>query len=178
MATIRRARPEDWPIAREVRLAALAESPDAFGATLEDALSREEASWRAWTEGSFVQGDATMFLAFPDEGGEEAVGIVVGARIDGGDADHRPDEVQIWSMWVAPEARRQGVASALIEAVLTWARGLPGVVGLVLRVTVGNDAAEAAYRAAGFVVDPDAPLEPLRPGSPLVEQTMRRPLAP
>jgi ribosomal protein S18 acetylase RimI-like enzyme len=171
---IRRATAEDWRLARDARLAALADSPDAFGTTLEEALARDEDVWRAWTSPSFVPGDVAMFLAFAE--GPTPVGIVVGARLDESDEDERPDEVQIWSMWVAPEVRRRGIGLALLDAVEAWARTMPSVTALVLHVTEGNGGAERAYVRAGFVVDADAPEEPLRPGSPLRMRTMRRAL--
>lgn len=173
-ARIVRATEEDWRLARDVRLAALADSPDAFGTTLEEALDRDDDLWRAWTSPSFVPGDVAMFLAFGE--GPTPVGIVVGARLDEGDEGERPDEVQIWSMWVAPEFRRRGLGLALLDAVETWARAVPSVTALVLHVTEGNEPATRAYERAGFVVDPDAPEEPLRPGSPLRMRTMRRAL--
>jgi GNAT superfamily N-acetyltransferase len=175
VTTIRRADRRDWRTLRAIRLAALADAPDAFGSTYEGSKDRDDASWQAWADGSFVEGDTALFLAFSDEDPAAPVGIVVGARIDEGDEGERPDEAQIWSMWVAPEARRQGVGGLLLEAVAAWARTLPGVRSCVLHVTEGNVAAETLYVRAGFVVDEGGPIEPLRPGSPLLMRTMRRP---
>jgi ribosomal protein S18 acetylase RimI-like enzyme len=167
---IRRATEDDWATARALRLAALAEAPDAFGSTLADARERSESWWRAWAAGRFVTGDAAMFLAID---GDAPVGIVVGARLDEGDEGERPDEVQIWSMWVDPATRGRGVGLALLDAVASWARTMPAVRELVLHVTEGNVAAETTYARAGFDVDPDAPAEALRPGSAVRMRTMR-----
>jgi len=169
---VRRARADDWLLARDTRLSALADSPEAFGSTLEDAERRDEAFWRTWAEGSFIEGGAVMFLAFLE--GARPVGIVVGTRQDRGDDGERPDEVHLFSMWVAPEARRRGVGRHLLDAVEEWARTLHGVTDCVLCVTVGNEAAERLYAGAGFVPDGRVPLRQVRPGSALMERTMRR----
>ena len=47
MIDVRRLDPSAWAVHREVRLAALAESPRAFGTTLERASARTEAEWQA-----------------------------------------------------------------------------------------------------------------------------------
>jgi GNAT superfamily N-acetyltransferase len=52
-------------------------------------------------------------------------------------------------MWVAPEARRTGAATKLIEAVAAWATGR-GARTLRTSVTVGNAGAENLYARAGF----------------------------
>lgn len=64
-----------------------------------------------------------------------------------------PDErgtVELISMWVAPFGRGQGVADALVEAVVEWARGRGAArVGLLVYETNGR--AAALYRRHGFV---------------------------
>lgn len=64
---VRRAGPGDWAALRRVRLAALADSPSAFGSTLEHELTLSEGEWRRRTE------TAATFLAWR---GGEAVGLV------------------------------------------------------------------------------------------------------
>src|SRR5205085_3993198 len=92
---IRVASPAEWRAWRELRLRALADSPDSFGETLEGARERDEAAWAAATAG-----DPTRVVLFAERDGEP-VGMAVG-RVS-------PDDAWIahlYAMWVAPEARR------------------------------------------------------------------------
>ncbi len=56
-------------------------------------------------------------------------------------------------IWVAPEARRQGVATALLAAVIEWARG-QGVEGTGSDAYADNAASIAWHRHAGFAAEP------------------------
>lgn len=76
--------------------------------------------------------------------------------------DDSPDAF-VWGMWTAPEARGRGHSGALLEAVVTWARGLGRIPHL--HVTEGNDVARRLYLRYGF--EPTGTWEPLREGSPL-----------
>ena len=53
------------------------------------------------------------------------------------------------SMWVAPDARRQGVGGALIDAIIDWARS-SGLNRLLLDVADNNGAAIDLYARKGF----------------------------
>ena len=104
---IARLEPAQWPVLREMRLASLAESPDAFWATLADEAAFDQARWD-----SFVTA-AAWFVATRDG---QRVGIV--GALTRPDA---PDEPELIGMWVAPQARRDGVGAQLVDAVCQWA---------------------------------------------------------
>jgi GNAT superfamily N-acetyltransferase len=59
------------------------------------------------------------------------------------------------SMWVAPEARRQGIGAALVEAVAHWAR-TRGLKRLFLDVVERNTPAIALYARKGFIATGEA----------------------
>jgi len=60
-----------------------------------------------------------------------------------------PDAGHIGNLAVVPEARRHGIARALVEDLLARARAL-GTASVTLEVRVANSAAQALYRAYGF----------------------------
>ena len=65
---------------------------------------------------------------------------------------HVLDEGFIANVAVGEAYRRRGVASALLEAFIAYARD-HGLVLLTLEVRVGNTAAQALYQQYGFVED-------------------------
>jgi ribosomal protein S18 acetylase RimI-like enzyme len=83
--------------------------------------------------------------------------------------------VNLFQMWVAPEARGRGVASALVDEAVTWARSVKARL-VQLGVVTDNQAAIQLYQRKGFA-NIGTP-ESIRPGSPLLEQTMHLQLAP
>jgi [ribosomal protein S18]-alanine N-acetyltransferase len=60
------------------------------------------------------------------------------------------DEAEVLTLAVAPEARRHGVARALLSAAMAKARQQDART-MFLEVAVGNAPAQALYRQAGFV---------------------------
>ena len=157
-----RAEPDDWQHVRDVRLAALLDSPDAFGSTHAEESERGEEEWRAWTTGWSGAADQALFAA-EEEGW---VGIALGVRWQ-----EEPEAVHLYAMWVDPSSRRRGVGRALVEPIGAWARDL-GVGRIVLRVTEGNAAAVALYEGCGFADTGER--EPLRNGSGATTMVMQR----
>ena len=120
---------------RTIRLRALADAPDAFGTTYDEAAARPLDSWTAQLQ------EIATFVAVVD--GED-VGLVRGVR-----DDLLPDAAWLISMWVSPEVRGQGVGEALIDAVVEWARN-SGVRRMLLDVGDHNQPAIALYARKGF----------------------------
>ena len=134
---------DDAALLRTIRLAALADAPSAFGSTFAAESDRPDAEWQERADAGAAGRMRAMWFALDER--DDAVGLVGGYR-ETADAE----EVELVSMWVAPEARRRGVAQALIAEVVAWARET-GAASVRLWVTCGNDAAESLYRAVGFV---------------------------
>jgi ribosomal protein S18 acetylase RimI-like enzyme len=57
----------------------------------------------------------------------------------------------IWGLYVAPEARGNGLGRALLAGITEHARQLDGLEEIVLAATVGNAPARRVYMEAGFV---------------------------
>lgn len=145
----------DWSLLRDVSLRALADSPDAFRTTLDEARTFTEDVWRQRAEGS------GLVLVALEDGREVAMGAVFTP----------PDGVvaEVWGMWTAPEARGRGYGGLLLTDLVGWCR-VRGL-GLRLQATEGNQAARRLYAVHGF--RPTGVLEPLREGSELRVEEMQ-----
>jgi GNAT superfamily N-acetyltransferase len=136
---VRRIAEDDWALLREVRLAALADAPHAFGTTRADAERYPEARWRQQAGGTTADGrPSATFLGGDGDG--RADGMAVG--IDTGEA------TLVVGVWVARQARGRGLFDLLMDAVESWSPHRR----LVLDVARGNDRARRAYERRGFVV--------------------------
>jgi GNAT superfamily N-acetyltransferase len=159
---IRTLEAHEWPKYREVRLRSLADSPDAFSSTLAEAQDRTPDDWAARLAAAAVSGQDYLLIA---ELAGAGVGLVW-AKVDATNSS----VVNLFQMWVAPESRGRGVAAALLQEAIMWARSRKAQV-VQLGVTCGNESAVRLYVRKGFR-DFGSP-EPRSPGSPLLEQTMR-----
>lgn len=141
---VRRLRADEALSYREIRLAALADTPEAFSSTHADESARPMASWLDRAATGATSDVSAIFVA---EESDNWIGLVGGHR-------EEPDStsVQLVSMWVAPEARGRGLGRALTEAVLGWAGDI-GVHEVQLWVMTGNDPALALYESVGFETD-------------------------
>ncbi|WP_283133675.1 GNAT family N-acetyltransferase [Rhizohabitans arisaemae] len=129
--------PEDWEVWRRVRLAGLADAPDAFASTLAEEQGYDEARWRE----SLGPGRGVRFIAFVDEA---PVGMA------GGLEPEKPDgRSMLISMWVTPAARGSGIAGRLISEVVGWSKDL-GHRAIELWVVDGNETARRLYLKNGF----------------------------
>ena len=79
-----------WSDLRDVRLAALADSPTAFGSSLRSEVSFDEARWRQWAR------SAALFMALASG---SPVGMAAGV------AGQTSAERKLVALWVAPQWR-------------------------------------------------------------------------
>ncbi len=136
----------DWELYRSVRLTALQESPDAFVASHAEEESEPEDFWRARMQRS------VRLLAERD-------GQAVGVASVGVAGDDQPDAAQLFGLWVTPEARGSGVATALVRA---GARTATEAGKSHLLYWVGTDNGRAVAFASGFGFRPTAERRPMR----------------
>ncbi len=130
--------PDDWRTWRALRLAALADAPEAFGSRLADWQGEHDREER-WRGRLGIPGGCNVVAVLD--------GVPVGMASGVPAATHGVTE--LISMWVAPGARGRGVADALVQAVERWA-GTAGARVLRLDVADGNRAASGLYRRHGF----------------------------
>jgi ribosomal protein S18 acetylase RimI-like enzyme len=152
----------EWRLYRTLRLRSLVDAPEAFCATLAEAEARTNDDW-AWLLNLGVTSGRDCPLVAQLDG--TPLGLAW-AKVDAADAS----VVNLFQVWVAPEARGRGVALALLDAALGWARSR-GARAMQLGVVCGNDAARRLYERAGFRASGEP--EPQRPGSSQLEQRMR-----
>ncbi|WP_456845028.1 GNAT family N-acetyltransferase [Cellulomonas sp. P5_C6] len=127
----------DWRLVQDVRLRALREDPDVFGASLAREERFVESHWRMRLRTS------TTWIAVDDSG--VGRGIVTMMQEPGSPVDDR----HVVSLWVASEARRHGVGWALLDAVRT-AAAAEDARTVSLWLLDGNHAAGDLYVRAGF----------------------------
>ncbi len=143
---VRRITAGDWRLLRELRLASLTDSPEAFGQRFEEAGVTGDRDWMATARASSSGERRAWFIA---RSAGRAVGLVQGRR-------RPPSDCLLFSMWVTPEARRQGAGRVLVQAVEDWGRGW-GAERVVLWVIDGNVDAIRFYERIGFRMMPAGP---------------------
>jgi GNAT superfamily N-acetyltransferase len=171
--TIRRLLGRDWPAYRALRLRSLTDAPHAFGSSLALEESWRPEIWMARLTAAETSGRDCPLIAEAVQGQDEVSADASAAPLGLVYAKCNAEQagvVNLFQMWVAPEARGRGVAQALLQASIAWARSI-GAQRVQLGVVCGNHSAARLYQRAGFR-DVGAP-EPLRPGSAALEQTMQ-----
>jgi GNAT superfamily N-acetyltransferase len=143
---------------RAIRLASLQEAPYAFGSTYEAEVGASEDSWRRRLS------DRTRFVAEVDGKVVGTVGAGPG-EFDGAAA--------LTALWVDPGFRGRGVGSALVDAVVDWAKG-EGFNQVLLWVTEVNENAQRLYERRGFART--GRMIEVRPREPAVEYEMAKAL--
>jgi GNAT superfamily N-acetyltransferase len=154
MVLVRLVTAEDWEIYRDIRLAALRETPSAFAATYAGEAAFTTQEWLARIAGR------STFLAFLPEVDQRPIGLA-------GAFQETPGEAELVSMWVDQRARGRGVGEALIDTVADWARTETEASTLHLWVTDSNHSASRLYERYGF--KPTGERQPL-PSDPALSE--------
>jgi RimJ/RimL family protein N-acetyltransferase len=142
--TVREATESDLALYRDLRLEALRFEPGAFSADYEQERARAGSAWLERLREMVQDSLQTLLVA-------EEKGVLVGMTgIFRGKSAKTKHSAGIWGVYVRPTARGQGIASALLERALSWARD-NGVTRVELAVTTHNARAFALYQRAGFV---------------------------
>jgi GNAT superfamily N-acetyltransferase len=145
---------------RDFRLRALADAPDAFGEVLADAQTRPIEAWEDRVRRASAGVDSVLLVA-ADPATDAWLGMT-GCYLDEDD----PTVAHVVSVWVAPMARRRGLAGRMVAGARTWAASR-GVRTLRLWVTATKLGAKRVYLAAGFV--PTGRTQPL-PSNPALQE--------
>jgi ribosomal protein S18 acetylase RimI-like enzyme len=162
---IRRVRPGDAGLLRALRLRALAADPGAFGSTYEDTARRGDRQWQAWAREHSAGADHCTLIAVR---AGQAAGMVRAERDPA-----RPEVFWIYSLWVAPEARRQALGRRLLARAEEWI-GASGGGEVELDVVDRETSAVRLYERAGY--RPDGRRGPARQPE-AIEVGMRKTLA-
>jgi len=143
-AAIKRVTAEDGPLIKRLRLRALEIDPLSFGSTLAREVVFSDSEWAEWASEDASGEDTATLIA---KQGKKPVGMVAAYR----------DESQrrlfhVIAMWVAPEARREGIGRRLLQEIESWIESSGGT-SIQLSVSDAAEAASDLYEKAGYLPD-------------------------
>lgn len=139
---VRRLTAPDAPSLRRLRLDALMETPESFGSSYEEEHTLTLEDIRAWIT---PLDDGAMFGVFTDDALAGMVGVGRQRKLK------MRHKAHIWSMYVTPAQRGQGLGRLLMHAAIAHAQTMRGIRQVQLSVTANNSAAAALYASLGFV---------------------------
>src|ERR1700761_4243360 len=139
--TVRRIAADQGAVFHELRTASVREAPYAFGATLEDALSADAASFDATAADHAVSFIITTFILYTE--GHPA-GLIE-AHFDD-TADRR---AFVCELWVAPAVRHLRGGELLVDSATAWLAN-EGATEIYAWVADANRNAMRFYEALGF----------------------------
>lgn len=142
---------------RALRLRALQENPEAFGASYEETAAQPLVSIAQRLRPDPVAPHNVILGAFDDAPDSDVLSGIVGFRREQG--AKRRHKGMIWGMYVARELQGRGIGRALLERTIAAAREQPSLEQINLAVVSTNTPALRLYRSLGFAsygVEPQA----------------------
>jgi GNAT superfamily N-acetyltransferase len=131
----------EWEEYREIRLAALKDSPSAFAATWQQEAGYPAERWKMRAQ---LSQDGVTRIAVVAVEGRQWIGLAGGYR-----PGDRAADAELISMWVTAGYRGHGVGRALVGAILSWAEGHRAC-DIGLWVNKANRPAINLYQSTGF----------------------------
>jgi len=129
----------------KIRLRALQENPESFGASYEDILERGIAGTVQGLGRREGVSENVTFGAFDEKG--QLVGLAGFRREEEAKKRHKG---VIWGMYVPKELRKKGIGKALLEAAIEYAKSLPDLETINLAVVLTNKEARLLFVSHGF----------------------------
>jgi len=141
---IRKLTIEDAEAFREIRIEMCERHPEAFGQTPEEVAAMPDDKCLEWWTPSDVFPEKFVLAAFE---GDRIVATAAFKREDSAKERHRG---WIWSVYVRPEARGQGLSKQLMQQLIDEARKMEGLEILSLVVALTQTSARTLYTVLGF----------------------------
>lgn len=136
---------KDAEVFWKIRLRALQENPESFGASYEDILERGLAGTAQGLGRREGAPENVTFGAFDEKG--QLVGLAGFRREEEAKKRHKG---VIWGMYVPNELRKKGIGKALLEAAIEYAKSLPDLETINLAVVLTNKEARLLFVSHGF----------------------------
>ncbi|HYZ69651.1 MAG TPA: GNAT family N-acetyltransferase [Mycobacterium sp.] len=135
-ARVTRLTESDWRLFAGVRLRALTDSLGENDPQYQQEVTFTAAQWRRRLR------EHAQFAALI---GDRAIGLI-GAQLE------NSETVYIYSLWLDPTARGQGLARSLVATAVAWAHERRART-VTLRVAADNAVARGVYESLGFIVE-------------------------
>jgi ribosomal protein S18 acetylase RimI-like enzyme len=137
---------ERWEEYKKIRLEALKNEPVAFAASFEEKTSKPDQYWQdQLAKFNIAEEDSVLFA----EINGELVGMAGWYRNNSEKLKHT---ATINSIYVKPEYRRKGIASELINEVISELSVKEEIIRLDLNVNTQNERAVKLYQKLGFEI--------------------------
>jgi GNAT superfamily N-acetyltransferase len=108
--TVRAVRAGEGPRLRGLRMRAMADTPRAFGSTLQHEAEQSDEHWSVLADGGDENG---VYVAIDDDAW---IGMAAGRWFE-----RERRIVQLWGMWVEPGRRGERIGERLVGSVRGWA---------------------------------------------------------